>query len=192
MTAWLGIANLASLNTRLDSVLQGPAQRMVRSLRLSEELVEVVRAERDLMLSANREQADGFEAELMRLRQDFVTRAGALETTAAIEFKPLWAELRTSWQQYTSLQDKIVDDVRHDARPQALELSTGAEKQALTGARAALRQAVDVNQKRFDDARADAEQEYQTARLILIAVVLISTLIAAATGAWIAVGVATA
>ena len=46
-----------------------------------------------------------------------------------------------------------------------------------------------MNQKRFDDARADAEQEYQTARLILIAVVLISTLIAAATGVWIAVGV---
>jgi methyl-accepting chemotaxis protein len=189
MTAWLGIANLASLNTRLDSVLQGPAQRMVESLRLSEELVEVVRAERDLMLSATREQADGFEAELMRLRQDFVARAGALETTAAIEYKPLWAGLRTSWQQYTSLQDKIVDDVRHDARPQALELSTGAEKQALTGARAALQQAVDVNQKRFNDARADAEQEYQSARLILIAVVLISTLIAAVTGVWIAVGV---
>ena len=72
---------------------------------------------------------------------------------------------------------------------QARQLSTGPAAQALIGAYAALQQAVDVNQKRFIDAQADAEHEYETARLTLITVVLVSTLIAAATGAWIALGV---
>jgi methyl-accepting chemotaxis protein len=189
MTAWLGISNLSSLNARLDAVLQGPAQRMVESLRLSEELVEVVRAERDLMLAGSKAQADGFEAELSRLRLDFVGRINALEASAATEYKPIWVATRTSFQQYTAIQDKIIDAVHQNARPQAADLSMGPEKDALAGARTSLQQAVEINQKRFNDAQSDAEREYESARLTLISVVLISILIAALTGAWIAFGV---
>jgi methyl-accepting chemotaxis protein len=189
MTAWLGISNLASLNTRLDAVLQGPAQRMAESLRLSAQLVEVVRAERDLLLSNTKVQADSAEAELARLRPDFVGRIDALEASAATEYKPIWIATRTSFQQYAAIQDKIIDAVRRDSRPQALELSMGPAKEALLGARASLRQAVDINQKRFNDAQAEAAREYETARLTLIVVVLVSTLIAALTGVWIMLGI---
>jgi methyl-accepting chemotaxis protein len=189
MTAWLGISSLASLNARLDRVLQGPAQRMVESLRLSAELIEVVRAERDLILSATRPQADAAEAELARLRPDFVGRIDALESSSATEYKPIWIAARTSFQHYAAIQDKIIDAIHHDARPQATDLSMGPAKEALIGARASLQQAVDVNQQRFNDARAASGREYETARLTLIVVVLVSTLIAALTGAWIMVGI---
>jgi methyl-accepting chemotaxis protein len=189
MTAWLGISNLASLNARLDAVLQGPAQRMVESLRLSAALVEVVRAERDLLLSNTKVQADSAEAELARLRPDFVGRVDALEASSATEYKPIWIAARTSFQQYAAIQDRIIDAVRRDTRPQALELSIGPAKEALIGARASLQQAVDINQKRFNDAQAEATREYESARLTLIVVVLISTLIAASTGAWIMLGI---
>ena len=189
MTAWLGISNLSSLNARLDWVLQGPTQRIVESLRLSTELVEAVRAERDLILATTKAQADGFETEINRLRSDFVARVDNLQSTATAEYKPLWATARTSFQQYTAIQDKVIDAVHQGAKPQAIELSTGPAKEALNGARASLQQAVDVNQKRFNDAQADAAREYEAARFTLIAVVLTSTLIAAMTGAWIAIGV---
>jgi methyl-accepting chemotaxis protein len=189
MTAWLGIANLSSLNARLDWVLTHPAQRMVESLRLSAELVEVGRAERDLILAPTKAQADGFEAELIRLRADFVSRVDNIQSSAAAEYKPVWAAARTSFQQYSAVQDKIVEAVHRDAKPQAIELSMGSAKEALTGARASLKQAVDINQKRFDDAQTDAAREYETARMTLISVVLISTLIATVTGAWIAIGI---
>jgi methyl-accepting chemotaxis protein len=189
MTAWLGISNLSSLNARLEWVLQRPAQRIVEALRLSAELVEVVRAERDLILAPTKPQADGFEAELGRLRSDFIGRVNNIEASAAAENKPIWVATRASFQQYTAIQDKIIDAVHQGAKPQAIELSMGSAKEALIGARASLQQAVDVNQKRFNDAQTDAAHEYETARTTLISVVLISTLIAAITGAWIALGV---
>src|SRR5450631_2262557 len=123
MTAGLGISNLSSLNTRLDTVLHGPAQRMVESLRLSEELVEIARAERDLILSDSKAQVDGAVAELARMRADFLGRVDTLEGSAAIEFKPLWIATRNSLQQYVAIQDKIIDAVHHDAKLQAIELS---------------------------------------------------------------------
>jgi methyl-accepting chemotaxis protein len=189
MTAWLGISNLAALNARLDTVLQGPAQRMAESLRLSAELVEIVRAERDVLLSNGKVPADSAEAELARLRPDFLGRIDALEASAVTEYKPIWIATRTSFQQYAAIQDRIIDAVHHDTRAQAVELSMGPAKEALLGARASLQQAVDINQKRFNDAQAAAAHEYETARLMLIVVVLISTLIAAMTGAWIMLGI---
>jgi methyl-accepting chemotaxis protein len=50
MTAWLGISNLASLNATLDRVVQGPVQRVILSQEMSEQLLAIVRAEKNLNL----------------------------------------------------------------------------------------------------------------------------------------------
>jgi methyl-accepting chemotaxis protein len=189
ITAWLGINNLASLNARLDYVAQVPAQRMLESVELSKELLEVVRAEKNLILSDTKDEVNRLDSEVQKLRQDFTGRVEAIDSTATVEAKPIWAATRASWQHYIAIQDKIIDAVRHDDQAQARQLSTGPAAQALTGAYAALQQAVEVNQKRFADAQADAQHEYENARFTLITVVLASILISVATGAWIALGV---
>ena len=43
LIAWLGINNLASWNAALHQVVQGPAQRMILSLEMSEQLLAIVR-----------------------------------------------------------------------------------------------------------------------------------------------------
>ncbi len=53
VTAWLGISNLSSLNTRLDSLLEGPTQRLAMSLELSAQLLSVVRSQKNLILSTS-------------------------------------------------------------------------------------------------------------------------------------------
>jgi hypothetical protein len=64
MTAWLGINNLASLNATLDRVVQGPAQRVILSQELSEQLLMIVRAEKNLNLSDTKEETASFDTEL--------------------------------------------------------------------------------------------------------------------------------
>ncbi len=71
MTAWMGITNLSALNTKLDGLVQGPAKRLALSQDISEELLMIVRAEKNLNLTDTKEQADIFEAELRKRRQDF-------------------------------------------------------------------------------------------------------------------------
>jgi methyl-accepting chemotaxis protein len=189
VTAWLGISNLASLNATLDRVVQGPAQRVILSLEMSEQLLTIVRAEKNLNMSITKEEELSFTTELATLRPAFATRLDQSEATASPEGKPLWTAARSSWQQYSGALDKIIDAVQRDARPQAREMSLGPARQLVTQARAALQQVVDLNRKRLLDAETAAQNEYENARLLLIVFVLVATLIAAATGTWIALGI---
>ncbi len=189
ITAWLGVSNLASLNAKLDSVVQGPAQRLALSQDMSEELLTVVRAEKNLNLSDTKEQVDSFTAEILKLRHDLTARFEKSEGNASAEGKPLWAAARASWEQYVPIQDKIIDAVQHDARPQARALSLGAARQIVTETRAALLKVVELNRTRFTEAENDAQHEYENARLVLISVVVVSMLIATVIGVWIALGI---
>ena len=189
ITAWLGIVNLASINASLHQVVQGPAQRVIQSQELSEQLLVIVRAEKNLSMSETKEQTDSFEAELARLRPDFLSRLEREEATASEEGRPLWAAARGLSEQYLSAQDKIIDAVNHDARPQARELSLGATRQMVTDARSALQKVVDLNRRRLTDAEGEAQKEYESARLLLILAVTVSTLIAIATSVWIALSI---
>src|SRR5580658_1491233 len=186
ITAWFGIVNLASVNDSLHQVVQGPAQRVILSQELSEQLLAIVRAEKNLTMSETKEQTDSFQAELGRLRPDFLSRLERAEATASEEGRPLWAAARSVVQQYLSAQDKIIDAVNHDARPQARELSLGTARQMVTDARVALQKVVDLNRRRLTDAEGVAQHEYESARLLLILAVTVSTLIAIATSVWIA------
>jgi methyl-accepting chemotaxis protein len=189
VTAWLGINYLSSLNATLDHVVQGPAQRVILSQEMSEQLLAIVRAEKNLNLSDTKEQTESFLAELAKLRPELAARLDQAEATASVEGKPLWNAARTLWQQLSLIQDKIIDAVQHDARAQARELSLGPARQLVTQTRAALQQVVDLNRRRLADAEADAQREYESARLLLISVVLVSMLLAAATGVWIALSI---
>jgi methyl-accepting chemotaxis protein len=189
LTAWLGVSNLSALNAKLDNVVTGPVQRLTLSQAISEELLTVVRAEKSLNLSSTKEQADSFEAELRKLSQDFNSRLEQAEEGASVEGKPLWQAARAAWQEYLPVQEKIIEAVHHDARAEARELSNGQARLGVTEARAALAKVVDLNRKRLSEAEASAQQEYESARLLLICVVLASMLIATITGIWIALGI---
>jgi methyl-accepting chemotaxis protein len=189
ITAWLGISNLASLNRTLDGVVQGPAQRVIMSQEMSEQLLAIVRAEKNLNLSNTNEEANSFLGELTTLRPAFAARLDQGEATASAEGKPLWSAARSAWQQVSAVQDKIIDAVQHEDRPRARDLSMGPARQLVAQTRAALQQIVDLNRRRFADAEAGAQHEYDNARVLLIAFVVIATLIAAVTGTWISLGI---
>ena len=156
---------------------------------MSEQLFAIVRAEKNLNMSDTKEQADSFEAELGRLRPDFIANIEREEANASAEGKPLWAAARSLSQQYLSTQDKIIDAIHRDARPQARELSLGSARQMVTDARAALQKVVELNRRRLADAEADAQHEYENARLLLLVAVTISTLIAITAAVWIALAI---
>ena len=188
-TALVGINNLSSLNTTLENMLRGPMQRVIMSQELSEQLLAIVRAEKNLNLAESKEQITTFEAELGQLRPAFSAALDKAMATATAEGRPLWETARGHWQQYVPLLDKMIDAVNRDARPEARALSMGSGRQFITDARSALQKVSDLNRQRLTKAANDATNEYEAAKLLLIVVVCVSLLIAAATGLWIALGI---
>ena len=189
ISAWIGVSGLSSLNAKLDSVLNWAVPRLALSQGLSEDYLAVARAEKNVILADNKEQADGFAADLEKRRQDITARIEKAEGSASAEAKIMWAAVHTSWRQFATIEDQIIDAVRHDANAQARSLSLGPASEAMTRARGALQALIDLNHHRFDIAQADAEHAYQSGWLLLITVVLVSTLISVVTGLWIALGI---
>jgi methyl-accepting chemotaxis protein len=70
--ATLGITSLASLDRILEDLLQGPVQRGERTLTLDSDFLLILRAEKNVILSDNKEQQAKYEAELAQARQDFM------------------------------------------------------------------------------------------------------------------------
>ncbi|HEX3996109.1 MAG TPA: methyl-accepting chemotaxis protein, partial [Acetobacteraceae bacterium] len=189
VSALVGITNLATLNTTMDNMVRGPMQRVIASQESSEQLLTIVRAEKNVNLADTKDQLNSFETELSRLRSEYTLRLDQAVANASVEGRPLWEAARGSWQQYALVQDKIIEAVNHDAKPEARALSLGSGRQHVTDARASLQKVVDLNRRRLNDATIDAGHEYETARLLLIAVVCVSLLVATATGFWIALGI---
>jgi methyl-accepting chemotaxis protein len=189
LTAALGINALSSLDTSMDRLLQGPVERAQLSDALAADMLRMVRAEKNLLLSEGKDQTSQFASEIGTWRQNLQDRLQKAEATASVEGKPAWTAARAAWQQYMPIQDKIVDLASHDQRAQAVQLSDGSARQFVSEIEKQMQNVIELNHGRVLRAETDATQGYDNSRNTLIAIVAASLLIAVATGVWISLAV---
>src|SRR5882724_1702581 len=96
VTAVLGVSSLASLDSNLQSLVQGPVERQRLALELNNSLLAMVRAEKNLVLSETKEEIDRSDAEIGSLRQEFLSKIDKVEAIATAEGRPKWAALRAA------------------------------------------------------------------------------------------------
>ena len=183
--AFLGVNSLFLVNTSMDRLLQGPVQRAQFSEALSADMLRLVRAEKNLLLSEDKEEVNQFAGEITKRRQDFQTRLQKAEATASAEGRPLWSTALAGWQQYVAMQDKTLDLAIHGQRAQGIGLSNGQSRQLVSGIERNLEEIIQLNDTRVKTAVGDVAQVYESSRTTLIVMVAISLVIAAATGMWI-------
>src|SRR6266851_1891790 len=185
ITAGLGISSLSSLNATMERLMQGPVQRAQLSDLLSADILRLVRAEKNLLLSDGKDEINAFEAEIGKWRQDLQGRIDKAEASASVEGKPKWTAARTAFAQYLAVQDKIMEAVNHDQRAQARELSNRPARQLITETQKHLGDIVELNHTRVTKAEADATQAFESSRLVLLSAVLMALLICAGTAVWL-------
>src|SRR5690242_6469244 len=107
LTAWVGISNLAFLDATLVRLLDGPAHRVELSLELNNELLSLVRSEKNLITAAAREDIDRFESEVLKGREALLSELEKAEAGASEQGRPKWTSARSAVQQWMAVQDKI-------------------------------------------------------------------------------------
>ncbi|MDC7788920.1 methyl-accepting chemotaxis protein [Rhodoplanes tepidamans] len=189
VTAWLGIANLSSLDATLERMADGPVKRMQMSLELNNNLLALVRAEKNLVMASTKEEVQTYDAEIAKDRQQLISRVEKADETASVQNKQLWATTRNALQQLATVQDRLREHVRQGQLDQARELSNGRGRQAVAEMQKNLATVVEINQRRLEEAKQAAKQEYENARLMLIAIVAAAIAIAAVIAIWIALSI---
>jgi methyl-accepting chemotaxis protein len=188
-TAWLGIGNMGALDATMVHVLDGPVKRLEMSMQRDIEMLRMVRSEKNLTMQANKDDLARFDAEVTKPRQALVAALEAAEATASAQGKPLWTGARTAVQQVGVVHDKIRAAIERGAADEARNLSSTQVAQFVNEAAKNLVGVVELNQAILEKAKTDAGQEYDSARMLMLSMVIGSMLIAVSAALWIAISI---
>jgi methyl-accepting chemotaxis protein len=187
ITAWLGIANLASLDATMESVLAGPVERIQLAQDLSNVLLSAIRAEKNLILAgANLDDRARQEAEMIKTREVFAAQIDKLDALATPEGKKLITALRGTRQQWLEASDRIRGLVHDNKFDEASALSNGRARDLVAAREKQVRDYIDLEQKLLVQARDAAAHQYESTRLLLITVTLFTLAVGAGAACWIA------
>jgi methyl-accepting chemotaxis protein len=188
-TAWLGLSNLASLDATLVRLVDGPAKRLEMTLELNNDLLSLVRSEKNLITAADKDEVARYEAEVVKQRQALLAEIDKAAASGSEQGRPLWIMARTGLQQLILVQDKMREAVRQNDFALARNLSSNEARPHVAEAQKGLADNVVVNRKRLEAAKGVAAQQYETARFWMLCLVAIALVIAAGTAFWIALNI---
>jgi methyl-accepting chemotaxis protein len=123
VTAVLGINSLSSLNIAMKDMVAGPVERLQIAEELLIDLLQVARAEKNMVLSTAPDQIAAFETSIQEARLSFAARLERGERIASVEGRPLWAAIHNVWPQYMAADDKVRDLAKRGEIAKAQEAS---------------------------------------------------------------------
>jgi methyl-accepting chemotaxis protein len=187
--AWLGINSLGSLNAAMEDVIHGPVERQRMAEELYLDLMQILRAEKNMILADNDDMSARYDAELLRQRAEFLSRRDKLETIATPEDKEKLAALSSPWQQWVGVEDKIRDLVHHNGHAEAKELSEGQGRQLVAQISKPLTDLVDISKRVLQESKDEAARQYQRAWTLLLGATALVLLLAVSAAVWISLNI---
>ena len=187
--AWLGITSLASLDVAVDELVHKSVVQSQTANEAETDVLLIVRAEKNLLLAESTEQAGGFDAEIVKQREQLVARLDKLRAMVAGDGKQSLNAAIGSYQQLVSTQDRIRDLVRRGAGAEAKALSTGRARELVTEFNRHLADLVERSNHAMEQSAGAADRQYQTSRTILIITSAIVLLLAIGAGVWMSLSI---
>ncbi|CAN7395075.1 methyl-accepting chemotaxis protein [Phenylobacterium sp. LjRoot225] len=186
--AAVGIFQLNKLNTAQTQMLAGPSAQLQRSQTLTIEVLQLVRAQKNLMLSESAEESQLQQEKADKAKARYESVLAAVLEHARPETRPRWEKLREEWRAFAANDTQM---------RKAAAGGLGAQNAALTLARKEQRPIlnrlttegdaiVEMNQAMLKAADEEGNRTYRTGRNLLIGLTLASLLLGVTAAAWIA------
>ena len=186
ISAFVAITGLSALRDSVDELVDGAAQEVSLSERLDINLLALVRAEKNMILSDSATEVQEYDAQMQKLRQDGIALQKKLAAVAHDEAVQKLTAFQSTWEQWLPLQDKIRTLMAGvDGRSQAEAVSEGEGRALVKQAETQLEEIAALSQAFMEQAKKDAEADYEQNRMLLITAVVASLLIAIGSGVWI-------
>ncbi len=186
--AILGIVNLGSLNSAITRIIKGPVARIQTSGDMNIEMLLLANAEKNMLTTTDTTEINNYNTEIMTRRQKVMELERKLETVAEPDTKAKLAEFDAEWPKWMTVQDQIrqLSIVNTpESNKQAGILSMGPAKANLE----VLQKTLDVISAEADESLTkvdhETDQQYATARAILISACVGIVLLSSAAAIWI-------
>jgi methyl-accepting chemotaxis protein len=190
ISAGLGIRSLGTINEAMDNVLQGPVQRVQMADALALDLMQALRAEKNaILVSDDVERRTGYATQSAKQRDAMTAQIDRLDIGASATGKPMLAAIRASKQQWFADDDKTLALVASNHRDEAVQNSLVQGHVVVEALEKQIVEFGDLQRSHMAEARAEAENTYESARLVLLLATGVSLLIAIAAALWLSIGI---
>ncbi|MDH6269261.1 methyl-accepting chemotaxis protein [Rhizobium sp. SG_E_25_P2] len=183
-TAGYAIFTLASFNTTISDVLNGPAERLKTAQAIDIELLQMIRQQKNLLLATDAEERASTIEKGNAARKHFEELLIVAEGLATEKGRPLWASIREN-------SDKFIKGDDYSRQRLAAGDLAGAT-QATVDLRAVIGDIdkviydlIEIESGRMQDAETDAEAQYVSSRSVMIGISAVALLISLAAAFWI-------
>jgi methyl-accepting chemotaxis protein len=188
-SAAVGISQLAAFNDQMEDAMEGPVERVQIARDLFNNMLMVVRAEKNLLLADGPEAMAQIDRQILEQRAQVQAAREQLYRLASEQGRKLIGEFDTNWAQYITVQDRLRQLAQGATRPQAIALSSNELRQLTNQAQTHIQALIRLNQSRLTETRAALSQRYADARTMLIGATLLALLVAIGAGLVISLGI---
>jgi methyl-accepting chemotaxis protein len=184
-----GLNSLASTNRDMNAMVDGPAVRLQAAEELNIHMLNVVRAEKNMVLVNTPEEVKTLEASIETEKQLFQALLTKAEGLATVEGRPKWQSLGAAFDRLIATHERVYDLAITNNDAQATALSMGDGRKAVVEAAAQVQELVDLSKAQLDAATDKADADFAMVRNSMIALTVVSLLIAMGAALYISMAV---
>jgi len=141
----LGITMLSGMNDRLNTIVRSSAEKVRIGARINQNLLEITRAEKNMILAETQAEMDGYAAFADETLLAMQERQQRMHDLSFERGKRMLADFNTVWGQYLAVNAEVRRLARLNSNVRARQLSQGGAREAYDLAAQALTEALDQN-----------------------------------------------
>jgi methyl-accepting chemotaxis protein len=191
--AVLAIVNLSALNDDISDMVRGPFASVTISGDMATKVMADVKTEKDMVLSNDPAQIAVFDKQLLTLRQEILDDRARLLQVAHPATRAKIGEFDTEWNAWVPIQDQIRALGSENTDKSDAEATTLSTTKSNAAADAINQTMADIGNITHDELHQEdvaTNDQYATARALLIAVIIGILLVSLAAAVWISLTVA--
>jgi methyl-accepting chemotaxis protein len=165
VVAFVGLNKLAGMNDRLNSIVNQSAEKVKLAARINQDLVEISRAEKNIILAETAEEMDKYADFIATTREEMKARRDDLRKLADEAGKTKLDEFAAKWDKYLEVNKQVRDYARLNSNAKARELSAGEGRTAYEEAERIMKELAGAGSQSGTDAAQTANGANEVALL---------------------------
>jgi methyl-accepting chemotaxis protein len=180
-----GIASLGAMNTTMAALVAGPVKRLQTAEEVRTTILRVIRNEKNLILNRTAEDRKASDDKITEQSTAFEALLDTGDKISSPEGRLKYGALRSLWNEMKVHDRSLRDLALAGKTAEATDISLGALKAATDKVLGLADDVVGLTETQMKADQASATASYESARGVLIAVVLAALVMSAAAAAWI-------
>lgn len=165
------------------------ASRALLAARIIQNMLEIHRAEKSLILQSTQEGMDKYADTIINIKTTLNTRLAELYKMATVDARVNIDKFSNAWNVFIEINDKVRKTSRENGNAEAFLLSTGKGRDLNNKALDLIATIVSINEKNLDVDKIESTQNYLVGRNLMLAILGISLFVGIGAGLWIIRGI---